>query len=528
MARPATSRPFRPPHDLRAEAAILGAALLSREALEVLAVDLRPGDFYDPRHQAIAAALTRAWENDGANDPISVLDDLNRRGETAKWGEYPIAVLLELQQEAPATRGAPVTRWAGIVHDHATARRLLGVALNLAEEALDPGDVHALVLRAQEAVGDVAANNGARTYSSLIEFDVAALVAGDLELEQPQLLTREDGRSMLYAGKMHSLQSDPSVGKTFLALAACAEVLRLGGAAVFVDYEDTAQGVVGRLLALGADGDDVAQRFRYVTFDGPVATAELLDLDRILDTLNPDLVVIDGVAVALARDGLDENSNADVARWFERVPKPLARTGAAVLLLDHLAKDREKRGRHARGAGHKLAAIDGAAYELIVVEPFSRTKAGKFRLKISKDRPGAVGEVGADAAVVSLEPHADGARVILRVDPPGLLERVHQKPTYVMGMISTALEGSKVPVSAATLRNLVAAKPRVVDAALAHLKAEGFVIDDRKGRSTYLRLVRPYGTPAPSNGNGNGQAHLRLVGPTEGEPDDPDDDRPKL
>ena len=46
-----------PPHDLDAEEAALGAAILSTEAARQLVELVRPGDFYRPAHQFIAEAV---------------------------------------------------------------------------------------------------------------------------------------------------------------------------------------------------------------------------------------------------------------------------------------------------------------------------------------------------------------------------------------------------------------------------------------------------------------------------------------
>jgi hypothetical protein len=100
--------------------------------------------------------------------------------------------------------------------------------------------------------------------------------------------------------------------------------------------------------------------------------------------------VIDGVLEALSRDGYDEDKAPQVAEWANKFPRWLARKGSAVVMLDHVTKDREKRSS-ARGSGHKLAVIDGAAFEVIVSTPFSRHKEGKLRLRLEKDRTGAYG-----------------------------------------------------------------------------------------------------------------------------------------
>lgn len=477
-----------PPYDGDAEGALLGAALLRADAAETLSRQTRPSDFYVPQHRAIAEAISKIWLAGIELDPISVASELPRDTATA-------ADLVALQASCANPRNAK--RYASIVHDHATRRRLLEVGERFA--GLAELDAHEAVVKAAQLVEGVAQNNGSRAFSGLIQVDVAELLAGTLELENPDFLTRQDGHALLYSGKMHVFQSEPSSGKTWLALAASKEILELGGSVIYADYEDTPKGIIGRLLAVGATPEAVGERFRYVSFEGPFGATERLELDRLLAELNPDLVVIDGVAEAIARDGYDEDKNRDVVEWTERLPRPIARTGAAVLMLDHVTKDREKRGRTARGAGHKLASVDGAAYEIVTTTHFSRSTEGAFRLKIAKDRPGGVGPIGEDAAHVRIEPHADGARVVLTVDPPSsvMVPRA-RKPTIVMGMISEALSSSKVPVSASTLRNLVNSKPKLVDSALAHLKSEGFVIDERRGRSMFLKLVKPYAPDADS------------------------------
>lgn len=478
------------PHNLAAEASILGAALLKAEALEVLATKLRPEDFYKPANGHVASALIELYEAGLPADPVTVAEILRRKKLLDHVGGA--SELISLQAGTPSTTNA--SSYAVIVHDHATLRRLISSAGKISDLAYNvPEDVHDAVIRATGLLGDVAANNGQRTYSSLIAADVAGILNGDLDPELPSFLTRTDGRALLYAGRMHVIQAEPSVGKTFFVLFAVLEILALGGSVIYVDYEDTAKGIVGRLLAMGADPAMISASFHYVSFDGAIGAPELLELDRMLETLNPDLVVIDGVAESLARDGYDEDKARDVVEWTEKLPRKVARTGAAVVMLDHLAKDKEKRGRQARGSGHKLAAVDGATYELRSTRAFSRTSAGSFRVICSKDRHGSFA-VGEEVGVVEIEPHADGARVVVTLNPPGTLVLPSpQKPTFVMALISQAIEEATVPLSASTLRNLLPKqKPKTVDSALAHLKAEGFVIDEAKGRMKVLRNVKPY------------------------------------
>ena len=122
------------------------------------------------------------------------------------------------------------------------------------------------------------------------------------------------------------------------------------------------------------------------------------------------------------------------------MPRTLARaTGAGVLLLDHVPKppssnDRARRGLEAdlypRGSGHKIAALDGAAYMVTAVEPLSRQQVGIVDLIIGKDRGGYIGPKRAPAARVTITPHDDGRRITTRVDMP---PRAEDRPDDGLG-----------------------------------------------------------------------------------------------
>lgn len=481
-----------PPHNLTAEEGLLGAALLSRTALEELATKLTPGDFYSPSHGHIALVLIRAFTEGWPADPTTVADELERAGLLETVGG--LSRLVALQANTPATSSAG--RYAEIVHDHATLRRIIGASAEAAEHAYGlPEDAHEAVLRAQALFDNVAASNGSRAFSTLEIADVGALLDADLEPEEADFLTRADGRALLYAGKMHVFQGEPSSGKTWIALLAALEVLNLGGSVGYADYEDTSKGVLGRLLALGADPAVVRERFAYIQPAGGFGPSERLELERLLDRLNPDLFVIDGVAEALARDGLQEDRASEVVGWIEKLPRWIARTGAAVVMLDHVVKDREQQGRWARGSSAKLAAVDGATYQVKVASPFSRHRDGVLKLIVAKDRPGGVGAIGDVAAVAHIEPKADGARVVIRLerDTGEIASSDTWKPTVLMRKVSDELERSPVPLTASALKALVRSdKPKLVSEAISRLIVEGYVAEKRSGRSTLLRSLKPY------------------------------------
>ena len=89
------------------------------------------------------------------------------------------------------------------------------------------------------------------------------------------------------------------------------------------------------------------------------------------------MAVIDGVTDALGVFGCLTKDNDDVARRIRKVPKMIAdRTGAAVVLIDHVTKDAGNRGRFAIGGQAKMAGLTGAAYTVDVIDPLGRGMRG--------------------------------------------------------------------------------------------------------------------------------------------------------
>ena len=120
-----------PPFDLEAEAATLGAALLSATAVETLLTGTTVADFYKPAHQHIAAAIFRLAELGRVADTITVADQLRTNGLLEDSGG--IGYLNELVTVIPSiTRSA---HYARIVTDNAHRRRLIHEANTLKPSA---------------------------------------------------------------------------------------------------------------------------------------------------------------------------------------------------------------------------------------------------------------------------------------------------------------------------------------------------------------------------------------------------------
>ena len=252
--------------------------------------------------------------------------------------------------------------------------------------------------------------------SGLAYFNLAEVAHGQTP-PVPTLLGRSDGAFVLYPQALHWVSGEPGSGKSFLACAATMDVLRQGGRVVVLDYEDSAATLASRLVSLGAE-DTQLKAVSFFQVSGPIDESGAAWLAELVRDEDIQLVVIDSASESLSAEGCDENSSADVTRWVSYLPRPLARAGAAVVVLDHVVKAKEGGGRWSRGSGAKLAVVDGAAFVLLAIVPFSRAQSGYAELRVAKDRHGSIGGAGELVGLVRFNV-ANGSVISVAIDAPG-------------------------------------------------------------------------------------------------------------
>jgi len=143
-----------PPHDLQAEESLLGAMLLSKDAIAAASEILGgPDDFYKPAHGHIYEAIIGLYGTGEPVDPVTVADALTRSDLLEAIGGT--AVLVNLQSRTPATTSAG--RYAKIVEEHALLRRMIWVSSEIIEGAYSvPDDVDKLIDDAESRMYSVA------------------------------------------------------------------------------------------------------------------------------------------------------------------------------------------------------------------------------------------------------------------------------------------------------------------------------------------------------------------------------------
>lgn len=312
--------------------------------------------------------------------------------------------------------------------------------------------------------------------------DLAPYLDGSAKQEVPEVALAWPGRHLFYAGRLNELHGPPAEGKTNVLVKACNAVLENAGTVLYIDPEDTPRGFATRMLMLGGDPAAIRERVFYLHNPAP---EEILAAQAWAKAHKPTIVVLDGLAESMAAVGANEDKAQDVLTYFRTYLRPFAEDGAAVVVADHVAKNKETRGQFSRGSGAKMGRYDGVSYEIVPGISFTPTKAGFLKLKIAKDRNGGAGPRGAVVAELHFEPGGDGRTIVGFRQPEQRAEGEAFRPTVIMDRIRKHLDFAKTATKTELRR---AGKAESVDQALRIMIADGELNLVTKGQSHIYSL----------------------------------------
>src|SRR3712207_6349346 len=141
-----------PPQNLDAEESVLGAMMLSPGAIGAVSEILDAGDFYRESHAKIYRAAVALYARGEPVDAITLVDELEERGELdAVGGRVRVHELAAL---VPAAANA--AHYARIVREMATLRGLIRTGQEIARLGWErPGEVQDLVDQAEQLLFDL-------------------------------------------------------------------------------------------------------------------------------------------------------------------------------------------------------------------------------------------------------------------------------------------------------------------------------------------------------------------------------------
>jgi replicative DNA helicase len=359
-----------PPSAIEAEESLIGAMLLSPEAVSVAYETLQPEDFYRPLHGQIFGAIIALANAGEPVDYVTVQAKLQERGAVA----IELAVLSALQMNTPSASNAQ--HYAEIVRDKAQQRRLISVGGEIVDDAYaSTDDVVGLIDEAERKINQIGDD---RKIDSVSPLQRLLLSEADILEERGETRGQFNGletgyRSLdlilqgLQPSSMTIIGARPGTGKTAFALGI---LIHVGAVvkrpALFFSLEMSRQELAERILASTAridssklrtgdlsDGDwnraheafGFLQSAKVFIDDNPSLTVmDVRSRARRIKQQNGDLgvVIVDYLQLMSSR-GRSENRQVEVSD-MSRSLKILARElQCPVIALSQLSRKLEDR-----------------------------------------------------------------------------------------------------------------------------------------------------------------------------------------
>ena len=249
------------PRNIDAEESVLGAMLLSKDAIDTAMERLNADHFYVPAHGFVFEAIEALYAASEPVDCLTVADQLERSGHLNNVGGADR--LLSLEAATPTL--THIERYARIVEDTALLRRLISVSAEISELAYSrPDNTAAALDQAEALVYSVAERRIIDSTRSLHELIEQGLDRLDELYQQggafPGMATGFASLDRIISGIQPSslvvVGARPAMGKTAFGLTVALNVaLRLEQPVLLFSLEMSHSELAGRLLASDARVD---------------------------------------------------------------------------------------------------------------------------------------------------------------------------------------------------------------------------------------------------------------------------------
>ena len=415
-----------PPHSLEAEEALLGSALLSRDAVSRLMEEVRPADFYSPSNQTVYEAMKGLFDTGNPIDTVTVSELIfkDSKNSTSINASY----IARLVDNVPSS--ANFERYIEIVLEHSHRRKLLKASgrIELLAMAMDK-EIHSVLDEAEQTIftaSDDAIGDGLVGVTDVLEGAIERIE----EIENrgtglsglPTYFTDLDNYlSGLQDGNLAVIASRPSMGKSSLALNIGTSVAKEGKVVAFFSLEMTKEELVQRVLfseAKVTSGDarkgqlgpekwsrvvEAASKVNNLPLyfdDAPVITVTDIRAKsrRLKSAKNLDLIIVDYLQLmqSSSRDNRQQEI-AEISRNLKNLARELKVPILALSQLNRAAEAREdKRPRlgdlRESGAIEQDADIVMMLYRDDYYNPGTDVP-GVAEVNIVKNRSGMTGKV---------------------------------------------------------------------------------------------------------------------------------------
>jgi replicative DNA helicase len=361
-----------PPQNLEAEESVLGAMLLSPGAIGAVSEFLDAGDYYREGHARMYRAALALYAKGEPVDAITLVDELEQRGELEAVGGR--VRVHELAALVPATANA--AHYARIVKEMATLRNLIEAGGEIARLGWErPGETADLVDRAEQVVFDLSQRRVTGDFAHIEallkeSFErITLLYEAGAEVTGAPSGFRELDRltSGFQPGNLVIVAARPSMGKSALGLCIATNLgVRYEMPVALFTLEMSKAEVTQRLMCseakvesqrlrtgklavddwprLTAACDKLAKAPIYVDDTGSITMMELRSKARRLKAKEPNLALIVVDYLQLMTSGSSAENRVQEVSQISRQLKVLARDlDMPILAMSQLSRAVEQR-----------------------------------------------------------------------------------------------------------------------------------------------------------------------------------------
>jgi replicative DNA helicase len=361
-----------PPQNLDAEESVLGAMMLSPGAIGAVSEILDAGDFYRESHSKIYRAALALYARGEPVDAITLVDELEQRGELEDAGGR--TRVHELAALVPASANAG--HYARIVREMATLRGLIRAGGDISKLGWDRiGEPADLVDRAEQIVFDLSQSRVTTEFSHIEtllkeSFErITALYEAGEEITGVPSGFRDIDRltSGFQPGNLVIVAARPSMGKSAFGLCIAANIaIRHQVPVALFTLEMSKAEVTQRLMCseakvesqrlrsgklapddwprLTAACDKLAKAPIYVDDTGSITMMEIRSKARRLKSKEPTLGLIVVDYLQLMTSGSNVESRVQEVSQISRNLKVLARDlDVPILAMSQLSRAVEQR-----------------------------------------------------------------------------------------------------------------------------------------------------------------------------------------
>ena len=329
---------------------------------------------------------------------------------------------------------------------------------------------------------------------------------------------------LVYRGRRHMLSGPPESMKTLVATIVVLEAIRVGVTVAYIDFENGPEAMRLMLGEIGASADEIRALIYYTPNTEPGEN----EIGALLEE-GVGLLVIDSAAGAYNASGLDDGKRGDAERFSQLWIEPLWRAGVTTLVLDHVTKSSEARGRYAIGSERKVGAVD-VHLGLEAIKPLVRGGDGLVKVSVHKDRLGLLRRPVAAEIAFASDPYTHAITWEAR-QAGEAAKALPFEPTRLMEKVSNHLAVQTEAVSKTRIADAVTGRREYVLLAVDRLIARGHATVETGDRGAQLvRFATPFqegqsdqfptgSRPVPGTGASPPVSPVPTGSPLTGEPE---------